>query len=101
MAHIDSTLPRSASTAPLRWRELWLKEDWWAIWLGLGVVLVALILFAQGSSIGWIAVTPAKWSSFSQLSAHFAANHLRYIAQFAVWLAVFTVALTALGYRAR
>jgi hypothetical protein len=18
------------------WRELWLKEDWWAIWLGVG-----------------------------------------------------------------
>ncbi len=20
------------------WNELWLKEDWWAIWLGLGIV---------------------------------------------------------------
>ena len=22
------------------WRELWLKEDWWAIWLGLGIVVI-------------------------------------------------------------
>ena len=88
-----------APAASLRWRELWLKEDWWAIWLGLGIVLVAFLFFANGSSIRWIAVTPAKWSSFSQLEAHFAANYVRYVAQFASWLAVFTVALTALGHK--
>ncbi len=64
-------------------------------------MLVALLLFTQGSSIAWLAVTPAKWSSFAQLGAHFAANYLRYLAQFAAWLAVFTLALSALGYRAR
>lgn len=45
-----------------RRRELWLKEDWWEIWLGLGIVVVAYALFANGASIHWIAVTPAKWS---------------------------------------
>src|SRR4029077_14584838 len=83
------------------WRELWLKEDWWAIWLGLGIVLVALILFAQGSSVAWLAVTPAKWSSFAQLGTHFGVNYLRYIAQLAAWVSVFTVALSILGYKAR
>jgi uncharacterized integral membrane protein (TIGR00698 family) len=84
-----------------RWRELWLKEDWWAIWLGLGIVLVAYGFFANGASIRWIAVTPAKWSTVAQLQSHFAANYLRYIAQFLLWLAVFTAAVTALGYKAR
>jgi uncharacterized integral membrane protein (TIGR00698 family) len=83
------------------WREIWLKEDWWAIWIGLGTVIVAYVFFANGSSIKWLAVTPAKWSDLSALSAHFAANYLRYIAQFIVFLAVFTLALTALGHRAR
>jgi uncharacterized integral membrane protein (TIGR00698 family) len=83
------------------WRELWLKEDWWAIWLGLGIVIVAYLLFANGSSIRWIAVTPAKWSTLSQLGAHFAANLDRYGAQFLLWLAVFSVALGTLGHRAR
>jgi hypothetical protein len=69
--------------------------------LGLGIVLVALILFAQGSIIAWLTVTPSKWSSFAQLGAHFAANYLRYLAQFVMWLAVFTVALSTLGYKAR
>src|ERR1700691_2230258 len=83
------------------WGELWSKEDWWAIWLGLGIVLLGYVLFANGSSIKWLAVTPAKWTSFAQLSDHFSANWLRYIGQFAAWLAVFWIALSALGYKAR
>jgi uncharacterized integral membrane protein (TIGR00698 family) len=96
-------LELGAARAPsltLGWRELWLKEDWWAIWLGLGIVLVGYILFANGASLKWIAVTPEKWSSLDQLGAHFAANGLRYLAQFVAWLALFAIALTALGHRA-
>ena len=85
----------------LGWNELWLKEDWWAIWLGLGLVLVAYILFAQGTSLKWLTVTPAKWSNFSQLTADLSANALRYVAQFAFWLAAFSIALTSLGHKAR
>jgi uncharacterized integral membrane protein (TIGR00698 family) len=86
---------------PMRWRELWLKEDWWAIWLGLGIVVVAYAFFANGGSIKWIAVTPPKWSTLSQLGAHFDGNSLRYVAQFFFWLGAFAAALTALGHRAR
>ena len=96
MANIDIH-PTPPAAAPLRWRELWLKEDWWAIWLGLGIVVVALALFARGASIGWIAVTPPKWSSFAQLGAHFASSWPRYVVQFIAWLAVFSLALSALG----
>ncbi|MGA7326121.1 MAG: putative sulfate exporter family transporter, partial [Rhodomicrobium sp.] len=85
----------------LGWNELWLKEDWWAIWLGLGLVLVAYILFAQGASLKWLTVTPAKWSNFSQLTTDLSANALRYVAQFAFWLAAFSIALTSLGHKAR
>jgi uncharacterized integral membrane protein (TIGR00698 family) len=46
-------------------------------------------------------VTPPKWSSFAQLGAHFAASWPRYIVQFIAWLAAFSLALSALGHRAR
>jgi uncharacterized integral membrane protein (TIGR00698 family) len=95
------TISGPNTAQPPRWRELWLKEDWWAIWLGLGIVLVAYGFFADGGSIKWIAVTPGKWSDISQLGAHFAGNWLRYVAQFAIWLGVFSAALTALGHKAR
>jgi uncharacterized integral membrane protein (TIGR00698 family) len=101
---MSANLVAGADRAPsssVGWRELWLKEDWWAIWLGLGIVIAGYVLFANGASLKWIAVTPEKWSSLDQLGAHFAANGLRYLAQFALWLAIFTVALTILGHRPR
>ena len=85
----------------LGWRELWLKEDWWAIWVGLGLVVVAYLLFINGSSLKWIAVIPGKWSTFGELATHFSDNWIRYLAQFALWLALFTVALTVLGHKPR
>ncbi len=100
MANVEISSGRNAAP-PLRWRELWLKEDWWAIWLGLGIVIVAYSFFAKCGSHKLIAGTPGKRSTLSQLGAHFAENYLRYLAQFAFWLTVFAVALTALGRRAR
>jgi len=97
----DGAAIPAAATSTRGWQELWLKEDWWAIWLGLGIVIVALLLFANGSSIRWIAVTPAKWSTVAQLGAHFAGNWERYVAQFVLWLAVFSLALGALGHKPR
>jgi uncharacterized integral membrane protein (TIGR00698 family) len=93
--------PRFATPRTGGWRELWQKEDWWAIWLGLGIVLLACLLYFAGGSLRWIAVTPARWTTFDQLGAHFAANWPRYVVQFAAWLAIFAVALSALGHRPR
>jgi uncharacterized integral membrane protein (TIGR00698 family) len=81
--------------------DLWRKEDWWAIWLGLGIVLAAWIAFASGTSLRWIAVSPVSWTSFSELTAHFSANWPRYLAQFALWLAVFSASLRIMGVNHR
>jgi uncharacterized integral membrane protein (TIGR00698 family) len=103
MSKLEAVLPRNLTSAAPRWRELWLKEDWWAIWLGLGIVVAGYVLFATGHSavLKWIAVAPPKWTSLAQLGSHFAANMARYLTQFALWLAVFAAALSALGYKAR
>lgn len=93
--------PARQHAAPSGWRELWAKEDWWAIWIGLAIVLAACILFWNGGSLRWLAVLPPKWTEFSQVAGDFAANWPRYVAQFAFWLAVFSTALSTLGYRAR
>ena len=62
------------------WKELWLKEDWWAVWIGLAFVLVSCGMFAHGASLDWIAVMPKKWATLDQLHADFAAKGLRYLA---------------------
>jgi uncharacterized integral membrane protein (TIGR00698 family) len=77
------------------------REDWWAVAVGIGLILVAVALFASGSSIKWIAIAPQKWSHLSDAAAQLRAHWPQFLALFALWAAVFTVATAALGYRAR
>jgi len=48
-------------------RRFWHREDWLAVVFGLGIVAVAYGLFAGGSSLAWLAVTPAKWSTIRRM----------------------------------
>jgi uncharacterized membrane protein YadS len=82
------------------WQEIWLKEDWWAIWLGLGIVVVAYLFFANGASLKWIAITPAKWSTFDQLRGDFASHITQYLAQFIMWLVVLSISMRIMGHKA-
>src|SRR3984885_11953626 len=81
------------------WNELWLKEDWWAVWIGLALVLTAYWLFTGNSSIDWIAVAPKKWATFAQLSADFATKSVRYAAQCGMFLVLFSTAGAILGHK--
>jgi uncharacterized membrane protein YadS len=83
------------------WRDLYRKEDWWAIWLGLVIIFAAWGAFAADASIKWIAVAPAKWATVPDLWAHFTASAANYLAQFALWLAAFGIAMRAMGHSLR
>jgi uncharacterized membrane protein YadS len=98
------TASRPAGDAPVPapragWRDIYQREDWWAIWLGVGLVIAAWLFFVNGSSIKWIAVTPKKWHTLAELATDLQANAPRYLAQFALWLAVFAVSLRAMGHK--
>ncbi len=88
-----------ARVANVGWKELWLKEDWWAIWVGLGIVIVAVLFFLNGSSIKWIAIKPARWATLDQAFGHFGAHITQYAAMFVLWLAVFVVSVRTMGYK--
>ncbi|WP_259067673.1 YeiH family protein [Mucilaginibacter sp. X4EP1] len=84
---------------PSGWQEFWSKEDWWAVWLGLGIVIVAYAFYISGSSISWIAVSPAKWSTLSQLAAQFSKNGIRYVALLSAFLVLFTIVISFIGQK--
>jgi uncharacterized integral membrane protein (TIGR00698 family) len=97
----DTDTAPSTPTRKPGWHELWTKEDWWAVWIGLGLVLVAYALFASHSSIDWLAVSPKKWATFSQLTADFASKGARYAALGGTFLVLFTIAGAVLGHQPR
>lgn len=96
MAHSDTTSAHGGF-----WQQLMNQEDGWAIWIGLGILLGSLALFESGSSLSWLAVTPAKWKDPAQLFANLGANAWRYVALFVAFAAIFGGALSYLKFSVR
>jgi uncharacterized integral membrane protein (TIGR00698 family) len=81
---------------------LWTKEDWWAVWLGLGIIVGAIAFFVAGSTLGPLAVSPPQdWTALDRVTRHFAARWPWYLLLFAVLGGAFTVSTAVMGYRVR
>jgi uncharacterized membrane protein YadS len=75
------------------------QEDWWAIWIGLGLVAVAVLLVAGGGSIKWVAVAPTRWSRIGEAVAQLREHAWQYVVLFALWAVLLGVGTSALGFR--
>ena len=93
----------SSAHAPDRgpWRALFAKEDLWAIWLALLLVAAAYALFASGTSIKWLAVAPAKWTTLGEAGRDLIAHLPSYLALYVLWAVLLTVSAKTLGFNAR
>ncbi|MEW6758148.1 MAG: putative sulfate exporter family transporter [Acidobacteriota bacterium] len=81
--------------------KLWKTEDWWSVWMGLGIVALSLAAFWAGGSIkGW-AVIPSKWSSLAGLLADTARNGWGYLVIFVLFAAAFTFSMAIMGRSVR
>src|ERR1700758_2959320 len=85
----------------LGWKELYLKEDWWAVWLGFALMVLTILLFQAGSSniVKALAINPGglRWTSFGQLATHFTQNAQLYFYQFVFWLVLFGTTAAIMG----
>jgi uncharacterized membrane protein YadS len=99
MAEIAQPAHSRLASHPSPWAELFRKEDWWAIWIGLGLIAVAVALFTGGSSVKWIAVAPQKWSHFADVAAQLKQHGSQYAALFVLWAVTFGIGAAALGIK--
>ncbi len=77
--------------------KLWKTEDYWAVWLGLGIVVIALAAYFSGGTIkGW-AVKPGSWSALSGLGSDLAGHGLGYLIIFGLFGVVFTISMAVMG----
>jgi uncharacterized integral membrane protein (TIGR00698 family) len=98
MAEITARSPPTPARESF-WGELIRKEDWWAIWIGLGLIIAAVALFAAGDSMKWLAVAPQKWSHQADWMGQLRQQGLRYAALFLLWAVIFGTGAAALGIK--
>ncbi|MGE4273427.1 MAG: YeiH family protein [Desulfitobacterium sp.] len=78
---------------------LWKKEDYWAVWLGLGIVLISILLWATGSSfMKGIAIKVPTWSEFGTAAEYLGNNIPGIIGLFLGFLLLFSIAIKILGH---
>src|ERR1700675_4263912 len=99
MAEIAQHSHPRLSVRPSAWGELFRKEDWWAIWIGLALVAVGIALFENGSGIKWIAVGPQKWRHLDGVTAQLQQHGGQYAALFVLWAASLGMGAASLGIR--
>jgi uncharacterized integral membrane protein (TIGR00698 family) len=99
MAEIAQTAHSHSLARRSPWGDLFRNEDWWAIWIGLGLIAVAVALFAGSSSIKWIAVAPQKWSHLADVTLQLKQHGLQYAALFLLWSVSFGIGAAALGIK--
>ncbi|NPA40430.1 MAG: putative sulfate exporter family transporter [Thermodesulfobacteria bacterium] len=81
------------------WKEFYLKEDWWAVWLSFLIIFSAFFAFKSGTSLKFIAIKPAKWATFGQLIQDLTAHWSNYLINFVVWLVIFTISTAIMGFK--
>ncbi|MDQ7092235.1 putative sulfate exporter family transporter [Desulfosporosinus sp. PR] len=81
--------------------DLFKKEDYWAVWLGLGLVVLSLILWSLGSNF-FTAISvnfPGNWTDFGKILAFISANLTNLFLLWLVFTVLFTVAIKTLGHK--
>lgn len=95
MAQMEMKKPTSPSGG---WSDLLKKEDYWAVWLGIGIVLIAIIMWAAGNSfIKSIAISVPTYSDFSKAAGYLSNNVGNIVMLFLCFLVLFTIAIKLLG----
>ncbi|MCL4810922.1 MAG: putative sulfate exporter family transporter [Vicinamibacteraceae bacterium] len=97
VARPPRTEPAPAPPPARAIEQLWKTEDWWAVWLGLLIVVVGLAAYWGGSSIKSWAVVPGTWSTTTALAADFARNSGGYLLVFLMFGLVFTLSMAVMG----
>lgn len=81
-----------------RFSNLWLKEDYWAVWIGLGTILIALLIYKLGGSIGPLGVGFEAFDNFSVVPGQLAGLIPHLILLYVVLAIIFAVAIKIMGH---
>jgi uncharacterized integral membrane protein (TIGR00698 family) len=96
MATTNKTTPNGG------WGDLLKKEDYWAVWLGLGLTLAAILLWTSGNTfMKWIAISIPGFSDFSKPMDYIGSHIGGLIGLYVTFAVIFGFALKILGHKVK
>lgn len=79
-----------------RWSDFWKQEDYWAMWLGLAIVLLAIVFSSIGNNfMNWIVVKIPSYSDYRTALSYLSSQRNALFALFSFFLILFSIAMKA------
>jgi uncharacterized membrane protein YadS len=76
---------------------LFKTEDYWAIWLGMLVIIISMVFFWAGSTIKPFAITPGTWANLSELATNLRTGFWGFLLVYLGFGLVFTLSMKIMG----
>lgn len=84
------------------WGDLFKKEDYWAVWLGLGLTFAAILLWLSGNTfMKWIAISIPSYDNLSKPMAYLGSHLGGLIGLYVLLAIIFGFALKVLGHKVK
>lgn len=92
------SIPKQSTAPSGGWSDLWKQEDYWAMWLGIAMVLAAIILWNAGNTfMNWIVLKVPSYSDY-RMALKYLSRHLSaLLALYLFFLILFSIAVKALA----
>lgn len=80
------------------WSNLWKQEDYWATWLGITIVLLAILFWSIGNSfMNWTIIKIPIYSDYSTALSYIGSHKRTLLTLYLFFLILFSIAIKALS----
>lgn len=79
------------------WSDLWKQDDYWAMWLGLSIVLLAIVFWSNGNNFtNWIMLKIPIYSDYDTAISFLSSHKSTLLTLYLFFLGLFSIAVKAL-----
>lgn len=88
---------KKSTTPSGGWSDLWKQEDYWAMWLGLTIVLLAIVFWSTGNNfMNRIVLEIPNYSDYSTAVSYIGSHKNTLLTLYLFFLSLFSIAVKAL-----